>query len=323
MLEGVSVSKISSWQWRLHCHGTISLCMIMKNEEALLPRCLDSVRGLVDEIIIVDTGSTDDSVAIARRSGAHVLSDPWQDDFARPRNIGLRAATKDWILILDPDEVVSRKDHQKIRDMTATFGVVAYQMDTWNYTQNRTMQGFRPNSGRYAEGRGWAGYTPSTKTRLFKSGLGFRFVGRWHELVDYSIDVKKHRVMRSPVPVHHYGGEISQSSIAEKQVFYLRMGEKKVADDPGNDQSWWELGVAESICGYFARAVRSYLMSMRDGSYTADRMFQLAHALGRIGNDKERQYVFEKAICKLYPSLTHCEPSLRSLSSLVPHLRKK
>ncbi len=67
---------LKSWLWRPACHGTISICMIMKNEERLLSRCLESVRGLADEIIIVDTGSVDRSVEIAKSYGARVLRDP-------------------------------------------------------------------------------------------------------------------------------------------------------------------------------------------------------------------------------------------------------
>ncbi|MCK4248269.1 MAG: glycosyltransferase, partial [Candidatus Omnitrophica bacterium] len=77
----------SFWQKKLG--DTISLCMIMRNEEKHLARCLKSVKGLVDEIIICDTGSTDKSIQIARAHGARVFQDPWQDDFARPRNIAI------------------------------------------------------------------------------------------------------------------------------------------------------------------------------------------------------------------------------------------
>ncbi len=83
------------YNWQAYKFGSISLCMIMKNEEKRLRRCLDSVVGLVDEIVIVDTGSTDSSIQIAESYGARIFHDPWQDDFSRPRNIALnmRAVT--------------------------------------------------------------------------------------------------------------------------------------------------------------------------------------------------------------------------------------
>ena len=87
----------------------ISLCMIVKDEEALLPRCLSSVQGIVDEIIVVDTGSTDRTVAIAQAFGASVYHHPWQDNFAAARNESLRHAHGDWILVLDADETLISK----------------------------------------------------------------------------------------------------------------------------------------------------------------------------------------------------------------------
>ena len=83
---------------------TLALCMIVKDEEAHLGCCLESVKGLVDEIVVVDTGSTDRTVEIARQYGARVFSYGWHDDFAAARNVSLSHAGADWILVLDADE---------------------------------------------------------------------------------------------------------------------------------------------------------------------------------------------------------------------------
>ncbi len=83
---------------------SISLCMIVKNEEKYLPGCLESARPFVDEIIVVDTGSTDTTVEIAERFGAKVFHFPWNGNFSDARNESLRHAASDWILYLDADE---------------------------------------------------------------------------------------------------------------------------------------------------------------------------------------------------------------------------
>ena len=88
-------------------NARISLCMIVKDEESVLARCLESAKGHVDEIVIVDTGSTDRSMEIARDFGATVLEHPWGNDFAAARNVAIEAATGDWILSLDADEVLT------------------------------------------------------------------------------------------------------------------------------------------------------------------------------------------------------------------------
>jgi glycosyltransferase involved in cell wall biosynthesis len=82
----------------------LSLCMIVKNEEEMLPDCLRSVQGVIDELIIVDTGSTDNTVAIAEAAGAKVVHFEWCDDFAAARNVSLQQATGDFVLVLDADE---------------------------------------------------------------------------------------------------------------------------------------------------------------------------------------------------------------------------
>jgi len=127
--------KISTpkYNWQSYNFGSISLCMIMKNEEKVLARCLNSVQGLVNEIIIVDTGSTDNSIRIAEAYGAKIVEDPWQDDFARPRNLSLELARGSWILILDPDEIIRPEDHAEIRRSTNNNDFDAFWVTTRNY----------------------------------------------------------------------------------------------------------------------------------------------------------------------------------------------
>ena len=84
--------------------------MIVKDEEEMLPRCLDAIHDVVDEMIIVDTGSSDSTVAIAESFGATVLHHEWTGDFAEARNVSLDAATGDWFIYLDADEVLVRED---------------------------------------------------------------------------------------------------------------------------------------------------------------------------------------------------------------------
>jgi len=95
----------------------LSLSMIVKNEEPFLAHCLDSVRGLVDEMVILDTGSTDGTLEIARAAGARVFQSPWRDDFSAARNASLEKATGDWILILDADEELPASEHAPLRQV--------------------------------------------------------------------------------------------------------------------------------------------------------------------------------------------------------------
>src|SRR5205823_2345512 len=89
---------------------TLSLCMIVRDEEEMLPRCLDAIRDAVDEIVIVDTGSTDRTIEIARSYGAKVLEREWTGSFSDARNASFEAASGDWVIYLDADEVLVADD---------------------------------------------------------------------------------------------------------------------------------------------------------------------------------------------------------------------
>lgn len=94
---------------------TISLCMIVKNEEAVLARCLDSIADLMDEIIIVDTGSTDRTKEIAAKYTDKIYDFEWIQDFSAARNYSFSKATKDYIYVADADEVIDSENHERFR----------------------------------------------------------------------------------------------------------------------------------------------------------------------------------------------------------------
>ena len=98
---------------------TISLCMIVKNEENNLAKCLASVKLLINEMIVVDTGSTDTTKTMAGKNGARIYDFAWTGNFGEARNFSLSQASCDWILILDADEVISPSDHYLLRQIEA------------------------------------------------------------------------------------------------------------------------------------------------------------------------------------------------------------
>ncbi|MFJ5790515.1 glycosyltransferase [Lysinibacillus sp. NPDC093197] len=98
--------------------ATVSLCMIVKNEEQVLARCLSSVQGLVDEIIIVDTGSSDKTKEIARQYTNNIYDFEWIDDFSKARNFSFSKATKDYILWLDADDILQESERLHFSSLT-------------------------------------------------------------------------------------------------------------------------------------------------------------------------------------------------------------
>jgi len=294
--------------------------MIMRDDASVLPRCLSSIVGLVDEIIIVDTGSKDNSIEIAKSYGAQVLEDPWQDDFARPRNIGLEKAQGQWILVMDPDEILLPKDHAEVRLLTKSKEAVAFWITTYNYGHYThkmdykfVLEGGDP-LGRYG------GYTPSTKTRFFKNGLGIRFECCWHELVDYYIKRNKLAQGSSPIPIHHWVDEISQKSRKDKSIFYLRMGEKKVRQQPEFGQAWWELATAQMIAGLREKASHSLAAAWRLGFNVVEQYYALSRCQRMLNNKEKADLAFEKGVCAQYPALTHIAPEKKPMAALLKGL---
>jgi glycosyltransferase involved in cell wall biosynthesis len=106
--------------------NSLALCMMVKNEQQFLPYCLASIYKYCDEIIVVDTGSTDRTIEIAEAFGAYVIQTKWKNDFALTRNIAQSPAKSDWIIWLDGDEVLNDSGAKKIKnqlllDITADF----------------------------------------------------------------------------------------------------------------------------------------------------------------------------------------------------------
>ena len=136
--------------------GSVSLCIIVKNEKNHLARCLRSVKAVVDEIILVDTGSSDETKDIARVFGAQVYDFLWVDDFSKARNFSLTKASGDWILVLDADETISNKDHEMLKRVleTTQSRPAAFRIQTRNYSNHANTVGFRSNQGEFSEEEG-------------------------------------------------------------------------------------------------------------------------------------------------------------------------
>ena len=145
---------------------SLSLCMIVKDEAALLGACLESVRGWVDEIVVADTGSSDETAAIALAAGARVYDVPWTDDFAAARNAALEKVTGDWVLVLDADEVLLPQAKAEISAAMARPELLAAVL-------------LRREEG---NGSPW-----SAVSRLFRRHPGIRFNRPYHESIDDAV----------------------------------------------------------------------------------------------------------------------------------------
>jgi glycosyltransferase involved in cell wall biosynthesis len=173
--------------------------MIVKNGASTLRRCLDSVAGAVNRILIGDTGSTDESAEIAQAYGAEVVRVPWQDDFSKARNAVLAQAQCDWILVLDADEMLDKAGVIELRRTVADAkpDVFGYDIWRWNYVRElhtrSAEQGALPNPVVLEATRPYPAYVRSLNTRLFRRHPQIRFERPVHETVAGCMDDQKFR----------------------------------------------------------------------------------------------------------------------------------
>ena len=168
----------------------LSLCMIVRDEEEMLPRCLAAVAPAVDEIVIVDTGSQDRTIEIARSFGARVIEREWTGSFADARNVSFDAATGDWILYLDADEVLVAEDAERLRALTGQTWREAFYLTETNFTGT--------------EHDGTA--VTHSALRVFRSRPEYRFSGRLHEQIAQHLPAYiPERIHHTGVRIEHYG----------------------------------------------------------------------------------------------------------------------
>ena len=209
----------------------LSVCMIIKDEAPHLAKCLLKVKPVADEIIIVDTGSTDLSKDIAGIFDAKIFDFEWVDDFAKAKNFAISKASGDWILSLDADEVISPRDHAALRRLVgkASRIPVAYSIVTRNYMNRFNAVGWSPNDGKYIDEEAGYGWFPSEKVRLFPNHANIRFEYPVHEMVEPALERLGIEIRPYHIPIHHYGKLDERNSTAKGQRYY-RIGIKKLAE---------------------------------------------------------------------------------------------
>ena len=195
----------------------LSLCMIVKNEERNLVRCLDSVRGIANELVIVDTGSTDVTPRIAAEYGAQVIPfDFARVDFAAARNHAIAHANGRWILVLDADETLDRASVPLIEKLVALDENAGYFLERHNLASDCA--------------------TPTTDhvVRLFPNRPGYRYRGRVHETIDGSILAGGGRLVRTAIRIDHEFAS-DRETRRRKNYWYIEILKEEIAADPGDD----------------------------------------------------------------------------------------
>ncbi|MFH1570870.1 MAG: glycosyltransferase, partial [Gemmatimonadota bacterium] len=261
--------------------GRLSLCMIVRDEEARLGRCLDSVRGLADEIVVVDTGSRDRTVSLAESHGARVGHFPWCDDFAAARNASLALATGDWIMWLDADDILPAEYHDQIR------GLIAGERDR-AYFYVLDDQGYENVS--------------CLQMRLFPNLPGVAFEMPIHEQVTPSLGRLGVRLVPTEVRVVHTGYSTPEVVEAKKDR-YLAIMERWLESHPGDYIVRSHVALTYHTTGRVEEAVEHYRAIIEESSCLADHNYVvyttallfLGRSLARLGRHEEARQWMHRA----------------------------
>lgn len=248
-----------------HAMATIALCMIAKNEELLIKNAIESVNPIVDEIIVVDTGSTDKTKEIAQSCGAKIYDYVWQTDFAKAKNFAKEKAATDWILFLDADECMSKQDIldiKKVVDRESENSSTAEKNETgekkevvafafvsrhwtgkeaaekyvqWKALSKEEKEALVNEFPLFAPFDGY--YDVTFITRLFKNNQKISFAGEVHEDVTPSInawDQTKPRklIVQCPMPIHHLHFLKGEDYVEQKQKRYFELSKEKFRQVP-------------------------------------------------------------------------------------------
>lgn len=207
----------------------ISLAMIVRDEAARLPGCLQSVADAVDEIVVVDTGSSDGTERVARAHGARVWRWEWRDDFAAARNEALRHALGEWVLVLDADERLAAGHGAALR---------AAARDGVDGVDCRLVSALPPDQP--------SAVISAWYCRLFRRRAGVRFEGRVHEQIAPSIRAHGGTIVRSDIVIEHLGyAELCPAKLARN----LSLLRRQLADGPGDAFTLFNLGLTLQAAG--------------------------------------------------------------------------
>lgn len=267
---------------------TLSLCMIVKNEQEFLEDCLESVKGVVDQIVIVDTGSTDNTVDIAKRYGAEVHQFKWCDDFSAARNESIRYAKGDWILWMDADErLLPESKPALIRILKPERKPVAYRV----HIKNLKKDGIN--------------YFLSDAHRIFNNNRGVYFEGIIHEQIAYSVTRLKGEERDSDIFLYHLGYSFKGDKADIKSQRNYKLLTELTKKNPENAYAHYTLAQYYGMHNEYELALKhcklAYRLNQFDKRMTVSLINVMSEALLKLGNYSEaRKFSLKSA--ELEPS---------------------
>lgn len=236
----------------------ISVCMIAKNEENRIERCLNSLEGYGFEIVIVDTGSTDRTKEIASKYTSCIYDFAWVDDFSAARNFSLEKASNDWIFMMDCDEWIESIDIEELTYFRKKLSHAVGSVTRQNIT------GTPEHPGRTVD-----------QTERFFNRKRYRYSGRIHEQVTPKFEKTFEAFLLNTV-IGHDGYLMTEAERTAKSHRNISLLEKELADDPDNPYIMYQLGKGYDIIDAYDKSCVCYEKAL---THDLDPSLAYVHAL--------------------------------------------
>lgn len=266
--------------------------MIVKNEEKYIEQCLSSVASTVNEIIIVDTGSTDKTLELARRFNPKVYKYTWDSNFGNARNYSLEQATGEWILVLDADESIYSEDLKKLTDIVQTTKADEIALKFHNFTDEVSEENYNTHIG----------------VRLFKNYC-FRYEGAIHEQLVPTNKIISRNPYITDIRVRHYG-YLKSNSGQKKRDRNVPIIQKLLDENPNDPFQLFNMGNEYMSQDDFSKALdyfeKAYANKNESLAYCPHLIFRRAACLHYLRRNQESLVILEDGL-RIYPKCTDYE----------------
>jgi O-antigen biosynthesis protein len=305
-IDGLILERQTTGKLSIIRHEPIlTLCMIVRNNESTIGPCLESIRPWVDEMIVVDTGSIDQTPSIATALGAKVFHYPWPDSFSEARNESIRHASGDWIFWMDSDDVIDRNCGQKLRSLLNPIS---------SSTLGYVMQVRCPGPGEF----GHMDLTIVDHVKLFRNRPELRFEGRIHEQILPAIRRVGGEIEWTDLFVTHSGYDHTPNGQKRKIERDLKLLHLELSEQSEHPFTLFNLGMTYSNIGEHTKAIE-FLRRSIAVSVTADSHVRKAYSLLVYSLSHAGQVTEAKSTCDIGLSYFADDVELRFRSGILHH----
>jgi glycosyltransferase involved in cell wall biosynthesis len=252
--------------------NTLSLCLIVKNEEKFIKACLDAVKDIVDEIIIVDTGSTDSTLEIIKSYKVKLFNYEWNNDFSSARNYSISKATSNWILCLDADEILDNNSKDNLLNFINTTNFDGCHFLVYNYISEHGND-----------------YTLHYAFRLFRNNKGYYYTGKIHEQI--ANDNENNLISKfssENIILHHYGYSFEVLKEKDKRSRNIPILLEILKENPNDGFSLFNLGNEYMAENDISKAIEYYELSYKNKDikqhYSIHLLYRLSICYQSINN---------------------------------------